>query len=155
MTAKPGQHSSRAFWINASAVQTGRSSGKYAWRVAFFRRDVLKLLDRERGQYAIKTLLHDWLGLKRRIQKRKWWTVADTDVDFFTTRIRIKPWKRTEKTTLYRRLVNHRRSKHFQLDLFDPDDGHYEYSAVASNKSLSGRGSVQYVSHFFEAVASG
>ena len=34
---------------------------------------------------------------------------------------------------------NHKRSKHFQLDLFDPDDGHYEYSAVASNKTLPGR----------------
>ena len=29
--------------------------------------------------------------------------------------------------------------KNFQLDLFDPDDGHYEYSAVATNKSISGR----------------
>lgn len=106
---------------------------------AFFRRDVLELLDRERVEYAIKAPMHDWLGLKQRILKRRWWTVAETDVDFFTTKVRIKPWKRTEKITVYRRLVNHKRSKHFQLDLFDPDDGHYEYSAVASNKSLSGK----------------
>ena len=28
--------------------------------------------------------------------------------------------------------------KNFQLDLFDPDDGHYEYSAITTNKSLNG-----------------
>ena len=26
-----------------------------------------------------------------------------------------------------------------QLDLFDPDDGYYEYSAVATNKAVTGR----------------
>jgi len=31
-----------------------------------------------------------------------------------------------------------RRQKNFQLDLFDPADGHYEYSAVVTNKTLSG-----------------
>ena len=29
-------------------------------------------------------------------------------------------------------------AKNFQLDIFDPSDGHYEYSAVVTNKSLSG-----------------
>ncbi len=106
---------------------------------AFFRRDVFELLDREPVDYAIKAPMHDWLGLKQRILKRRWWKVAESDVDFFTTKVRIKPWKRTEKITVYRRLVNHKRSRHFQLDLFDPDDGHYEYSAVASNKSLSAK----------------
>lgn len=112
---------------------------------AFFRRDVLDLLDRERVEYAIKAPMHDWLGLKQRILNRRWWTVAETDVDFFTTKVRIKPWKRTENITVYRRLVKHKRSRHFQLDLFDPDDGHYEYSAVASNKTLSGKALWQFM----------
>ena len=34
---------------------------------------------------------------------------------------------------IYRRKVAHRTAKNFQLDLFDPNDGHYEYSAVTSN----------------------
>ena len=29
--------------------------------------------------------------------------------------------------------VHHRATKNYQLDLFDPNDGHYEYSAVTSN----------------------
>ena len=31
----------------------------------------------------------------------------------------------------------HATRKNFQLDLFSPDDGHFEYSAVTTNKALS------------------
>jgi hypothetical protein len=37
---------------------------------------------------------------------------------------------------VYRKRVSHQSRKNFQLDLYSPDDGHYEYSAVATNKSL-------------------
>jgi hypothetical protein len=37
---------------------------------------------------------------------------------------------------VYRKHVSHRTRKNFQLDLFHPDDGHYEYSAVATNKAV-------------------
>ena len=37
---------------------------------------------------------------------------------------------------VYRRRVGHETAKNFQLDLFNPDDGHYEYSAVTSNKQI-------------------
>jgi len=33
--------------------------------------------------------------------------------------------------------VDHESPKHFQLDLFTPDDGHFEYSAVATNLTLA------------------
>jgi len=39
--------------------------------------------------------------------------------------------------TTYRKRVQHRSPKNYQLDLFDPNDGHYEYSAVASNLGFS------------------
>ena len=39
---------------------------------------------------------------------------------------------------LYRKRVRHETRKNFQLDLFSPDDGHFEYSAVTTNKVLSG-----------------
>jgi hypothetical protein len=38
---------------------------------------------------------------------------------------------------LYRRQVFHETRKNFQLDLFDLDDGHYEYPAIVTNKRLS------------------
>jgi len=36
----------------------------------------------------------------------------------------------------YRKLVFHPTAKNYQLDLFSPDDGIYEYSAVATNKAV-------------------
>src|SRR5439155_26846390 len=38
---------------------------------------------------------------------------------------------------LYRKHVQHESPKNFQLDLFTPDDGHFEYYAVATNMALS------------------
>jgi hypothetical protein len=37
----------------------------------------------------------------------------------------------------YRKHVAHEMRRNFQLDLFTPDDGHYEYSAVATNLALA------------------
>lgn len=105
---------------------------------AFFRADVLALLKEQKVEYAIKVPFHPWIGLSERILARRRWARVDDEVEYFRAKVHIKAWKRTEQITIYRRRVNHRRTKHFQLDLFDPDDGHYEYSAVASNKLLRG-----------------
>jgi len=43
------------------------------------------------------------------------------------------------RVVIYRKKVAHRTRKNFQLDLFDPDDGHYEYSAIVSNNMITGR----------------
>lgn len=40
---------------------------------------------------------------------------------------------------IYRKRVFHKTAKNFQLDLFDPNDGYYEYSAVVTNKAVTGR----------------
>jgi len=37
---------------------------------------------------------------------------------------------------IYRKHVRHQSPKNFQLDLFTPDDGHFEYYAVATNLTL-------------------
>ena len=66
------------------------------------------------------------------------WTRVDDYVDGFAMRLRIdqEKWDRTERVVVYRKRVSHTSRKNFQLDLYSPDDGHYEYSAVATNKSL-------------------
>ncbi len=53
-----------------------------------------------------------------------------------TLRIDQDRWDRTERVVVYRKRVSHKSRKNFQLDLYSPDDGHYEYSAVATNKTL-------------------
>ena len=50
----------------------------------------------------------------------------------------LAPWNLTVRVVVYRKRVAHQTRKNFQLDLFSPDDGHFEYSAVATNKTLSG-----------------
>ena len=43
------------------------------------------------------------------------------------------------RVVIYRKRVHHRTAKNYQLDLFDPDDGYYEYSAIVTNKTITGR----------------
>ena len=108
---------------------------------AFFHPDVFRFLDGELGQgveYAVKVPMWKWLGLLPRIASQKRWTRVDAYVEGFETTLRIeqKRWDRTERVVVYPKRVSHESRKNFQLDLYSPDDGHYEYSAVATNKSL-------------------
>ena len=56
-----------------------------------------------------------------------------------TGRMFLRGRMRVVKPDPYGRLVHQRSAKNYQLDLFDPNDGYYEYSAVATNLDLSGR----------------
>jgi hypothetical protein len=108
---------------------------------AFFHPDIFRFLDGELGkdvEYAVKVPMWKWLGLLPRIAAQKRWTRVDAYVDGFETTLRIDQakWNRTERVVVYRKRVSHQSRKNFQLDLYSPDDGHYEYSAVATNKSL-------------------
>jgi len=51
----------------------------------------------------------------------------------------IPLWDRRMRVVIYHKHVAHRTHKNFRLDLFDPDDGYYEYSAVVTNKAVTGR----------------
>jgi len=106
---------------------------------AFFHPEIFQFLDGELGrgiEYAIKVPMWKWLGLLPVIASRRRWARVDAYVDGFETRLRIDQWNRTERVVIYRKRVSHKSRKNFQLDLFSPDDGHYEYSAVATNKTL-------------------
>ena len=41
------------------------------------------------------------------------------------------------RVVIYRKQLRHESPKNFQLDLFSLTDGHFEYSAVTTNKTLS------------------
>ena len=105
---------------------------------AFFRHDILKQLEHQGAEYAIKMPFYPWLGLKRWVEQTKKWTPVDTAVSCAEHEVEVAQWGRRLRTVIYRRRVAHETAKNFQLDLFDPNDGHYEYSAVVTNKTLSG-----------------
>jgi len=105
---------------------------------AYFRRDLLTWLE-SRAEYAIKVPFYHWVGLKAIIQQRKRWKHVSTDLQAFDLQIELEPWNRMQRVVVYRRKVWHMSPKNYQLDLFDPSNGHWEYSAIATNKTLGMR----------------
>jgi Transposase DDE domain group 1 len=105
---------------------------------AFFQRGILQLLRREECEYAIKVPFCSWLGLRPIVAARKRWKSIDDQLSYFETTLRLEVWDIELRVVVYRKRVAHKTRKNFQLDLFSPDDGHYEYSAITTNKELSG-----------------
>ena len=101
---------------------------------AFCQAAVLELLAASGVEYAMKMPMWKWLEVRDRIRERKSWTKVHASVDGFSLRLRLKPWKRTERVIVYRKRISRRPAKDFQLELFEPDDGYYEYSMVVTNK---------------------
>ena len=97
---------------------------------AFFRQDVLNVLDPAGVEYAMKVPFHPWLHLKQ--AARAYWIRVDDRTSYYETRLPV--WGRVRRIVLYRRKVAHQTRKNFQLDLFTPEDGHYEYSAILTNR---------------------
>jgi hypothetical protein len=111
---------------------------EYRMDGAFFRRDVLDLLDQRGAEYVIKVPFYPWLGLKQKVAARRSWQRVDDSVSCFETRLWLEPWKRSERVVIYRKRIAHESRKNFQLDLFDPSDGHFEYSAIVTNRTIGG-----------------
>jgi hypothetical protein len=100
---------------------------------AFFREDVLTWLKARGVGYAIKVPFYHWLDLQQYIRAQPTWVRVGPDVSGFVVPAARTPWGWPVGVAIYRKRVAHRTAKNFQLDLFDPNDGHYEYSAVTSN----------------------
>jgi hypothetical protein len=105
---------------------------------AFFRNDVIELLTSEEAEFAIKVPFWNHLGLKDQVAARQRWRPVNSEVSYFETTISVTPWAEVIPVVIYRQRVRHQTHKNYQLDLFDPDDGYYEYSAIASNMTMQG-----------------
>ena len=104
---------------------------------AFFTQKVLRTLNARHAGFAIKVPFWRWLPLRDHIQQRKRWKRVAKGVDGFDLRMDLEPWGMNLRVAIYRKRVFHQTRKNYQLDLFDPDDGSYEYSAVATNLEFS------------------
>jgi hypothetical protein len=67
------------------------------------------------------------------------WSPVGTapDVTGFEHQLDIPQWNLRLRVLIYRKHVRHESPKNFQLDLFTPDDGHFEYYSVATNLALT------------------
>jgi hypothetical protein len=104
---------------------------------AFFQRDLLRLLAARGCAYAIKVGYWSWLPLKRLAAERRDWTSLAPGVTGFEHRLTIPQWDLAVRVMIFRKHVRHASRKNFQLDLFTPDDGHFEYYAVATSMTLA------------------
>jgi hypothetical protein len=127
----------RELWAQLVAMLGRRRGLRFRMDAAFFREDVLRWLRGRPVAYAIKVPFYHWLDLQQYIRAQPIWTRVTHDVSGFALQEAITPWGFPIAVTIYRKKVRHRTAKNFQLDLFDPNDGSYEYSAVASNLSLT------------------
>jgi hypothetical protein len=104
---------------------------------AFFQREIIELLERKGVGYAIKVPFFKWLGLLPVIRERQRWQTLKEGMGCFDLSLSITAWGKTLRVVVYRKPVHHETKKNYQLDLFDPDDGYFEYSAVSTNLTLS------------------
>lgn len=127
----------RELWDQLIATLGRRRGVRFRMDAAFFREDVLRWLRGRPVAYAIKVPFYTWLDLQAEIRRQRTWTRVSADVSGFALREAITPGDFPIAVTIYRKKVRHRTAKNFQLALFDPNDGYYEYSAVASNLPLT------------------
>jgi hypothetical protein len=82
------------------------------------------------GDFRLIIDICKWTGVK---------ALVAADIDCFETRLALAAWGLELRVVVYRKRVHHPSSKNYQLDLFSPDDGYFECSAVASNLTLTPR----------------
>lgn len=112
----------------------------------FFKSDVLDLLDQKGAEYAIKVPFWPWVNLQKRIVECTHWEPIDAETEGFATQVFLEPWDRQMPVVIFRKRVYHETRKNYQLDLFDPTDGTWEYSAVATNLSFDVRKIWRFIS---------
>jgi hypothetical protein len=103
---------------------------------AFFQREIINLLERTKARYAIKVPFMKWLGLVPIIRERQRWHRLKDGMGYFEVSLEVAAWEKTLRVVVYRKPVHHQSKKNYQLDLFDPEDGYFEYSAVSTNLDL-------------------
>src|SRR6267143_5054886 len=114
----------------------GRLPLEFRMEADFCQRAVFRLLAARGCAYVIKVGYSHWLPLKQLATQRARWLPVAPNVSGFFHDLHIPQWNLRLRVMLYRKHVAHESPKNFQLDLFTPDDGHFEYAAVATNMAL-------------------
>jgi len=123
----------RDLWSQLQTWVTRAAEVRFRMDGAFFRQEVLRWLAARGAGYAIKVPFYPWLDLQQYIRAQPVWQRVAPDLSGFVVPAATTPWGHPLWVAIYRKKVQHRSKRPFQLDLFDPDDGYYEYSAVTSN----------------------
>jgi hypothetical protein len=106
---------------------------------AFFSEKILRFLIKIGIPYAVKMPLWKWTGIKELINERERWSIAEPGLKYFTTTLKLSKWKLEVPVVIFQKCLTkeNTKPKPFQLDLFDPGDGIYEYQVIATNQQLT------------------
>ena len=104
---------------------------------AFCQPQILRFLADSGVEWAMRIPLWEWLPIRGEIAKRKRWKRVAPGIDGFFLSFPIEKWGVRLRAAIYRKRVSHETQKNFQLNLFTPDDGHWEYSAIGTNKRVT------------------
>ena len=127
----------RDLWMQLGTLLPRGGTVRFRMDGALFRQDVLQWLAARPVGYAIKVPFYRWLDLQQYIRAQPVWLAVAPDITGFVVPAATTPWGCPVRVAIYRKHVQHQATKNYQLDLFNPDDGHYEYSAVTSNLDLT------------------
>jgi hypothetical protein len=127
----------RELWDQLTATVTAPRLVRFRMDGAFFREDVLRWLHAHGLGYAIKVPFYTWLDLPQYIRAQRDSAPVAPEITGFAVPQALTQWGFPVSVTIYRKKVRHRTAKNYQLDLFDPNDGYYEYAAVASQLGLT------------------
>lgn len=127
----------RDLWTQLTSTVIRGAQLRFRMDGAFFRQDVLQWLAARGVGYAVKVPFYRWLDLQQYIRAQPTWARVARDVWGFVVPAAATPWGQPIWVAIYRKKVAHRTAKNFQLDLFDPNDGYYEYAAVTSNLAFT------------------
>jgi len=127
----------RELWAQLLKLAAPGAQIRFRMDGAFFMPDVLQWLHARQVGYAIKVPFYRWLDLQQYIRQRPHWQRVASDIEGFLVPAVATPWAGSLPVAIFRKKVAHRTAKNYQLDLFDPNDGHYEYSAITSNLGFS------------------
>ena len=127
----------RDLWTQLGSMLPRGDHRRFRMDGAFFREDVLRWLEARGAGYAIKVPFYRWLNLQQYIRAQPRWLPVAPEITGFVVPQAATPWGRPVWVAIYRKHVRHQATKNYQLDLFDPNDGHYEYSAVTSNLDMT------------------
>ena len=126
--------------IDGLRARFGRSLVlEFRMDAAFFQENLLKLLERRGCFYAVKVPFCQWTGVRAAVAAQPNWAPVQPQIGCFETKLRLKAWALELRTVVFRKRVAHESRRNYQLDLFSPDDGHFEYSAAATNLTLKPR----------------
>jgi hypothetical protein len=111
---------------------------------AMFSEVVFLTMEEHDVQFSCSVPFARFPVLKRLIEDCQQWRIIDPTWSYFETSWKPKNWDESYRIILVRKRRPVRRRGPLQLDLFEPLDHEYEYTAIATNKATSAKNVVEF-----------